>query len=76
MNLTDPLFTDANAAREHLEALHWPDGPVCPHCGGMDKITNLAGKSTRPGVHKCNDCAKPLTVMIGSIFEDSKIPLN
>ncbi len=76
MNLCDPIFTDANAAREHLEALHWPNGPVCPHCGCADKITKLAGKSTRPGVHKCNNCAKPFTVTIGTIFEDSKIPLN
>jgi len=76
MNLCDPIFTDANAAREHLEALHWPNGPVCPHCGSTDKITKLAGKSTRPGVHKCNDCARPFTVTIGTIFEDSKIPLN
>lgn len=75
-NLTDPIYSDANKAREHLEALHWPQGPVCPRCGGMDRITKLAGKSTRPGVHKCNDCAKPFTVTVGTIFEDSKIPLN
>jgi transposase-like protein len=34
------------------------------------------GKSTRPGVYKCNDCEKPFTVTVGTIFEDSKIPLN
>lgn len=76
MNLTDPIYFDANKAREHLEALHWPHGPVCPRCGSMDRITKLAGKSTRPGVHKCNECAKPFTVTVGTIFEDSKIPLN
>lgn len=77
-NLTDPIYSDANKAREHLEALHWPNGPVCPHCGNCDadRITRLAGKSTRPGVHKCKDCAKPFTVTVGTIFEDSKIPLN
>lgn len=77
-NLTDPIYSDANKAREHLEALHWPNGPVCPHCGNCDpeRITKLAGKSTRSGVHKCKDCSKPFTVTVGTIFEDSKIPLN
>lgn len=76
MNLTDPIYGDPELARQHLERLHWPDGPVCPTCGGLDRITKLAGKSTRPGVYKCNDCEKPFTVTVGTIFEDSKIPLN
>jgi len=78
MCITDAIYHDANKAREHLEALHWPNGPVCPHCGNCDaaRITKLAGKSTRPGVHKCKECAKPFTVTVGTIFEDSKIPLN
>lgn len=76
MNLTDPIYSDPNKAREHLERLHWPHGPVCPHCGCMGRITKLAGKSTRPGVYKCNDCTNPFTVTVGTIFEDSKIPLN
>ena len=76
MSITDPIYSDANLAREHLEALHWPHGPVCPRCGGLDRITKLAGKSTRPGVYKCNECAKPFSVTVGTIFEDSKIPLN
>ena len=75
-SITDPIYQDANKAREHLEALHWPDGPVCPRCRTGDRITKLAGKSTRPGVYKCNECAKPFTVTVGTIFEDSKIPLN
>lgn len=78
MDITNPIYFDANKAREHLEALHWPNGPVCPHCGNCDadRITKLAGKSTRPGVHKCKECSKPFTVTVGTIFEDSKIPLN
>jgi transposase-like protein len=77
-DITNPIYSDANKAREHLEALHWPNGPVCSHCGNFDakRITKLAGKSTRPGVHKCKECAKPFTVTVGTIFEDSKIPLN
>jgi transposase-like protein len=41
-----------------------------------DRITKLAGKSTRPGVYKCKDCRKPFTVTIGTIFERSHIPLT
>jgi len=76
MNLTDPIYADADKAREHLEALHWPNGPVCPHCGSVENITKLQGKSTRPGVYKCRECEKPFTVTVGTVMEDSKIPLN
>lgn len=75
-DLTNPIYADADKAREHLEALHWPEGPVCPRCKGQANITKLQGKSTRPGVYKCNPCQKPFTVTVGTIFEDSKIPLN
>jgi transposase-like protein len=76
--LSHPIYTDAEGARKHLEALHWPDGPICPHCGNCDaeRITELKGKSTRPGVRWCLECDKPFTVTVGTIFEDSKIPLN
>lgn len=74
--LTNPIYSDANAAREHLEALHWPNGPVCPRCGETERLRRASGKSTRPGVINCNTCRKPFTVTVGTIFEDSKIPLN
>jgi transposase-like protein len=70
------IYTDENAAREHLEALNWPDGPVCPHCGTVNEATKLAGKSTRPGVYKCRPCQKPFSVTVGTVFERSKIKLN
>jgi transposase-like protein len=77
-DLTNPIFADADKAREHLEHLYWPRGPVCRHCGNADpaRITKLAGKSTRPGVHWCNECNKPFSVTVGTVMEDSKIPLN
>lgn len=74
--LTDPIYTDANAAREHLEKLQWAMGRVCPHCGTVDNSTELKGKSTRPGVYKCKDCRKPFSVTVGTVFERSHIPLN
>jgi transposase-like protein len=70
------IYTDENAAREHLEALNWPDGPICPHCGVVNEATKLAGKSTRPGVYKCRPCQKPFSVTVGTVFERSKIKLN
>ena len=76
MNLTAKIYHDADAAREHLEALHWPHGPVCPHCGVVGEATKLQGKNTRKGVYKCNACEKPFTVTVGTVMEDSKIPLN
>lgn len=70
------IYTDENAAREHLEALNWPDGPICPHCGVVNEATKLTGKSTRPGVYKCRPCQKPFSVTVGTVFERSKIKLN
>jgi transposase-like protein len=78
MNLTNPIFHDENKAREHLEAIRWPNGPYCPHCGNADpeKITKLAGKSHRAGLHQCNECREPFTVTVGSVMERSHIPLT
>jgi len=77
-DITNEIYIDHNKAREHLEAIHWPDGPNCPHCGNADsdRIKKLEGKSTRPGVYKCNECRKPFSVTVGTVFERSKIPLN
>jgi transposase-like protein len=72
------IYTDENAAREHLEGLLWPDGPFCPHCGNSDpeRIHKLQGKSTRPGVYKCRECEKPFSVTVGTVFEASHVPLH
>lgn len=77
-DLTSAIYNDPHKAREHLEAIHWPHGPLCPHCGNAnpDRITKLEGKSTRPGVYKCNECRAPFSVTVGTVFERSKIPLN
>jgi transposase-like protein len=70
------IYTDETAARKHLERLQWPDGPICPHCGVVDQATKLEGKSTRPGVYKCRACEKPFSVTVGTVFEDSHVPLH
>jgi transposase-like protein len=74
--LNQPHFQDADKAREHLEALRWPNGPVCPHCGSTRAPLTLEGKSYRPGLYKCKDCYEQFTVTVGTVFERSKIGLN
>jgi len=75
-DLTNPIFTDETAAREYLEAQRWPDQVSCPHCGGLEKIGKMQGKSTRPGLWWCGDCRKPFSVTVGTVYERSHIPLN
>jgi len=75
-DLTNPIFSDAEKAREHLESINWPNGPFCPHCGETENVTRLQGKSHRAGLIQCNSCLKNFTVTVGTVFERSKVPLN
>jgi transposase-like protein len=74
--LSDRHFHDEKAAYAFVEARVWPNGPVCPHCGGVDRISKMGGKSTRIGAYKCYQCRKPFTVKIGTIFEASHVPMR
>jgi transposase-like protein len=76
--LTIPRLQNEEAAYAYVEARLWPTGPVCPHCGNKDKkrIGKMNGKATRIGLYKCYVCRKQFTVKIGTIFEDSHIPLR
>jgi transposase-like protein len=76
--LNDPRFHSEDAAFAYVEAQLWPNGPTCPHCGNADasKVGRLSGKTTRAGLRKCYACRKPFTVRMGSIFEDSHLPLH
>ena len=69
-------FHDEAAAYAFVEAHVWPEGPICPHCGGTDRISKMGGKSTRIGAYKCYQCRKPFTVKVGTIFESSHVPLR
>ncbi len=76
-------FPDDETARKHLEAVLWKDGPVCPHCKNhkekpIYKLEPRADskKAVRAGVYKCGACLKQFSVMVGTIFEDSHIPLR
>src|SRR5579872_4433138 len=67
-------FRNADAARKHLEALQWPDGPICPHCGVIDRASRIKGG--RDGLLFCNACRMQFSVTVGTVFERSKIPLH
>lgn len=74
--LSQPHFHDEAEAYKYVEAILWPNGPICPHCEQGDRIGELKGKSTRTGVRKCYRCRKPFTVKIGTVFESSNVPMT
>lgn len=66
------LFPDNESARVYLESRLWPNGPVCPECGGKDRIT-----TRKDGFYRCNACGDfDFTIRTNTIFERSKVPLN
>lgn len=72
--LSAPYFHDAGAARVELERTLWPNGPVCPRCGGKERITTVKGG--RAGLYRCGPCKRQFTVTVGTVFESSHVPLN
>jgi transposase-like protein len=74
--LSDKHFHNEQAAYDFVEARLWPNGPVCPHCKGTERISKMGGESTRIGTYKCYACRKPFTVKVGTIFEASHVPMR
>ena len=78
--ITHEIYQDAEKAREHLEKIHWPHGPICPHCENnrAETMPKVEGKkrSHRAGLYYCNECKGTFTVTVGTVFERSKIALN
>ncbi|ESZ35667.1 IS1595 family transposase [Mesorhizobium sp. L2C066B000] len=85
--LSRPEFHDEAKAFEHVEGILWPNGPVCPKCGSVDRHYSLKGVRTKPskknpngverhGLYKCSACRSQFTVRMGSIFEESHMPLT
>lgn len=85
--LSKPYFHDEQAAFTFLESVLWANGPVCPHCGTVDKAGKLEGVRskaskkhpegvTRHGLWKCYACRDQFTVKIGTVFESGHIPLH
>ena len=74
--LSDKRFHSEEAAYKFLEERIWPNGPVCPHCGGFERISKMQGKATRIGLYKCYQCRRQFRVTVGTVFESSHVPLN
>jgi transposase-like protein len=77
--LSAPHFHDERAAFDRVERVIWPQGPVCFHCGCTGRISAIKPnpeKRVRYGLKKCGDCKKQFTVRMGTIFEESKLPLH
>ena len=74
--LSAKFFHDEKAAYAWLESVVWPNGPVCPHCGGVGRITVVGGKTARMGLKRCLQCKSQFTVTVGTVFERSHVKLN
>ena len=77
--LSKPYFHNEEAAFRFVESLIWSQGPVCPHCGGVERISAIKPnpeKRVRYGLKKCGQCKSQFTVRLGTIFEESKLPLH
>ena len=73
---SDQIFADETAARHYLEALRWPDGPVCPHCDEAKGVRPLKGASLGKGWYHCRACRKKFTVRVGTLYQRSHVPLH
>jgi transposase-like protein len=74
-------YATEEAARAYFERVRWPNGPVCPHCGFADAnriyaLTPNAKTKKRVGMFKCGECEDTFTVTVGTVMEDTKIPLQ
>jgi transposase-like protein len=77
--LSHPRFHNEQAAFDYVEAALWPRGPICPHCGCTGRISAIApnkAKRIRMGLKFCGDCRRQFTVRVGTIFEESKLPMT
>jgi len=81
VNLTDPIFNDEDTARAYFEAIRWPGGVVCCHCGNTDSariypIKANPAKKVRAGLYECQECHGQFTVRTGGVMESSHVPLT
>ncbi len=76
VELSNPVYSNEEAARKHLEAIRWPDGVICPHCGSVDGARPLGGESMGPGWYYCEACKDKFTVRTGAVYERSHVPLH
>src|SRR5690349_16611625 len=76
VDLTNPIYHDEDAAREHMERVRWNGHPVCPHCGVVDQATKMEGAKHRKGLWNCRACEQQFSVTVGGVMERSHIKLR
>ncbi|HKI15227.1 MAG TPA: IS1595 family transposase, partial [Roseiarcus sp.] len=76
IDITDSIFNDEAAAWAHFEAIRWPNGPVCPHCGVIGAADKINGGTARAGLYRCHECVKQFTATVGTVYERSHIPMH
>jgi transposase-like protein len=71
----NPVFHHEPAARAAMEALRWPAGPTCPHCGEAGRGDEIMGTkhSHRNGLRHCRSCRKQFSVTIGTALERTRV---
>ena len=77
-------YSNEEEAYKFMENIRWENGIICPHCGsfGADFIEPEKDRKTRTGkityrhIWRCHNCRKQFSVLVGTIFEDSRIPLS
>lgn len=72
MNLItlDKKFSTREKCVKYLEHLRWNNIPECPYCGSIESIDIQNGLR-----HHCKGCSRSYSVLIGTIFEDTRLPL-
>ncbi len=65
------VIPDEQSAIDHFTAIRWLGGAFCPLCGST-KVYHFTDKRT----HKCGDCRKRFSIKVGTIFQDTKIPMQ
>jgi transposase-like protein len=76
-DLQNPIFTDAEAAAKHFEAIRWPNGPYCPLCGSFDRVKPSTTPNKAHGTwYHCGVCRRRFSSTMGTVCERSHIPLT
>ena len=75
-DLSNAIFHNEDKARAHLEAIRWPNGPFCPHCGEAEQVHRLEGEKHRPGLFYCRSCRGQFSVTVGTVAERSHVPVH
>jgi len=67
-------FPTEQVAIDHFTSIRWANGKFCPLCGNADAAR--IGTLTGTNVHKCYVCRKRFSIRVGTIFQDTKLPLR